>query len=86
MMLQHCVTCRTAQFHPRPICATCGSDDLVEVEAIGSGTVDSFTIVHHTEEPYVLARVRLTEGPIVLTHCDQPVRLVPGSDPQVFTE
>lgn len=94
MMLQHCVTCRTAQFHPRPICATCGSDDLVEVEAIGSGTVDSFTIVHHAEEPYVLARVRLTEGPIVLTHlidipapyCDQPVRLVPGSDPQVFTE
>jgi uncharacterized OB-fold protein len=94
MMLQHCVTCRTSQFYPRPICATCGSAELVDVEPVGTGTVDSFTVVHRAGEPYVLARVRLTEGPIVLTHlidigaprCDQPVRLVPGSEPPVFTE
>jgi uncharacterized OB-fold protein len=93
MMLQHCVTCHTDQFYPRPICATCGGGELVGAEAAGAGTVDSFTIVHRAGESYVLARVRLIEGPIVLTHlvgvpdprCDQPVRLVPGSDPAVFT-
>ncbi|MEU4420767.1 OB-fold domain-containing protein [Actinoplanes sp. NPDC024001] len=90
-MLQHCTKCRKYQFYPRPICTACGGNTH-DVAASGTGTVDSFTIVHRAEEPYTLARVRLTEGPIVLTHlidtpdprCDQPVRLVPGSEPPVF--
>ncbi|GIE34289.1 hypothetical protein Ait01nite_073340 [Actinoplanes italicus] len=72
---------------------TCGRHRPDEVPAAGTGVVDSFTVVNRTGEPFVLARVRLTEGPIVLTHltgipdprCDQPVRLVEGSDPPVFT-
>ncbi|MEV6342741.1 OB-fold domain-containing protein [Actinoplanes sp. NPDC051851] len=83
MMLQICLTCRRFQHHPRPICLACGSSDLSDTPAAGTGVVDSFTVIHRAEQPYILARVRLTEGPIVLTHliddpnpaCDQPVRL-----------
>ena len=83
MILQFCRTCQKYQYYPRPICVGCGGDDLWPVEAAGTGMVDSFTVVHRAETPYTVARVRLTEGPIVLTHlvdipdpvCDQPVRL-----------
>ncbi|GAA0467667.1 hypothetical protein Aca07nite_40560 [Actinoplanes capillaceus] len=93
MRIQHCTTCGAYQHYPRPICVTCGGDRLHLVRPAGTGTVDSFTVVHRAEKPYVLARVRLTEGPVVLTHltgvpeprCDQPVRLVEGSEPPVFT-
>ncbi|MEV0898850.1 OB-fold domain-containing protein [Actinoplanes sp. NPDC049802] len=93
MKIQHCPACGAYQHYPRPICVTCGGDHPAEVEAAGTGTVDSFTVVHRAGEPFVLARVRLTEGPIVLTHltgipdprCDRPVRLVEGSEPPVFT-
>jgi uncharacterized OB-fold protein len=92
-MLQRCPGCGTCQHPPRPICVTCGRDRPDEVRAAGTGVVDSFTVVHRAGEPFVLARVRLTEGPIVLTHltgipdprCDQPVRLVEGSEPPVYT-
>ncbi|BAL90925.1 hypothetical protein AMIS_57050 [Actinoplanes missouriensis 431] len=83
LVLQFCRSCRRYQHYPRPICVSCGGDDLWSVEAAGTGTVDSFTVVHRADVPYMLARVRLAEGPIVLTHlvdvdeprCDQPVRL-----------
>ncbi|WP_328477578.1 OB-fold domain-containing protein [Actinoplanes sp. NBC_00393] len=92
MMLQQCRTCRRFQHYPRVLCTGCGGSELHDVPAAGTGTVDSFTVVHRAETPYTLARVRLTEGPIVLTHlidvadprCDQPVRLVPGREPPVF--
>ncbi|MFF5081891.1 Zn-ribbon domain-containing OB-fold protein [Actinoplanes sp. NPDC000266] len=53
------------------------------IEVAGTGIVDSFTVVHRADEPYILARVRLTEGPILLTHldgvaeprCDMPVQV-----------
>ena len=69
------------------------SDALGWVEASGVADIDSFTVVHRAPRPdaatpYVLARVRLVEGPILLTRiegvdvstdhpvaCDQPVAL-----------
>ena len=56
----------------------------------GNGVVDSFTVVHRGlpgyAAPYVVARVRLDEGPLLLTNlvgnevdgwvCDAPVRVV----------
>ncbi|MET8152011.1 Zn-ribbon domain-containing OB-fold protein [Actinoplanes sp. NPDC049668] len=79
LLLQRCLDCRRFQHYPRPLCTGCGGDRLDFVAAAGTGTIDSFTTV----ERYTLARVRLTEGPILLTHleglddpaCDQPVRL-----------
>ncbi|BBH71474.1 hypothetical protein ACTI_81590 [Actinoplanes sp. OR16] len=93
LLIQHCPACRRYQYHPRPLCAGCGNPDLWSVEAAGTGTVDSFTTVHRADVPYTVARVRLTEGPIVLTHligipeprCDQPVRLTWHEGLAVFT-
>ncbi|WP_034591733.1 Zn-ribbon domain-containing OB-fold protein [Hamadaea tsunoensis] len=88
LLLQRCTRCACAQHPPRLLCTACGAGDLSFEEATGTGIVDSFTVVHRaavpgTAVPYVLARVRLAEGPILLTHltgtaephCDQPVRL-----------
>jgi hypothetical protein len=82
-VLQHCTACRRFQHFPRAICIGCGGDMLEFRDATGRGVVDSFTTVLRADEPYTVARVRLAEGPIRLTHlegianpvCDQPVRV-----------
>lgn len=88
LLIQLCRTCSRHQHYPRVLCTGCGGSELDFVEASGQGVVDSFTVVHRApaagfDPPYVVARVRLAEGPILLTHlvgerdwaCDQPVRL-----------
>lgn len=47
-------------------------DHLELVKASGQGAVDTFTVVYRApraeiDVPYTLARVRLTEGPVLLT-------------------
>lgn len=65
--------CGHVQHPPRGLCTACGSTERLEqVDAAGAGTVDSFTVVHRAprpgaEAPYVVARVRLAEGPLLLT-------------------
>jgi uncharacterized protein len=106
LLVQTCRACGHHQHHPRAVCTRCGrTDRLGWTEAAGTGTVDSFTVVHRSpgpgfDPPYVIARVRLAEGPLLLTRivgcppgtvrCDQPVRLgwwtPPGGEPlPVFT-
>jgi uncharacterized OB-fold protein len=51
----------------------CGSTDLEFVDASGQGEVYSHTTVHRSplpdvEVPYVVALVRLDEGPVLLTN------------------
>lgn len=83
LVYQQCTTCQHAQHYPRAICIGCGGGALEFRAATGSGIVDSFTTVLRADEPYTVARVRLAEGPILLTHlegipnpvCDQPVRI-----------
>jgi hypothetical protein len=88
LLLQHCGDCGHVQHPPRPLCTGCGGDRLADRPAAGAGTVDSFTVVHRAADPavpvpYTLARVRLAEGPVLLTHlvgggeprCDAPARL-----------
>jgi uncharacterized OB-fold protein len=93
LSLLRCDACGRCQHYPRVLCIACGATDLSHVAASGRGTVDSFTVIH-VEPMRVLARVRLEEGPILLTHlvgvdrprCDQPVRLTWQGDLPVFTE
>jgi uncharacterized OB-fold protein len=65
--------CGHRQHPPRAVCTGCGdTEHLTQVDAAGAGTVDAFTVVHRAprtgvETPYVVARVRLVEGPILLT-------------------
>jgi uncharacterized protein len=95
LLIQSCIACGHLQHYPRALCTGCGGTELGWVEAAGTGTVDSFSVVHRAlpgfEAPYVVARVRLTEGVVLLSNvvaptddatldhealrCDQPVRL-----------
>lgn len=73
LTVQQCISCGTRQHPPRAVCTGCSSmDHLGLTDVSGDGTVDSFTVVHRAPRPdvavpYVLARVRLVEGPVVLT-------------------
>lgn len=80
LYLQHCVACDGVQHYPRSLCIRCGGvDQLGWIAASGVGTVDTWTQVHRAPVadlpvPYVVARVRLAEGPILLTNLiDLPV-------------
>ncbi|GAA4987344.1 OB-fold domain-containing protein [Yinghuangia aomiensis] len=76
LLLQKCAPCGHVQHYPRPVCTVCGAVGAYTwIEASGLGTVDSYTVVHRaptpgTEVPYTVARVRLAEGPVLLTRLD----------------
>ncbi|TDC98238.1 OB-fold domain-containing protein [Actinomadura sp. 7K507] len=77
LVLQTCARCARegqpgVQHPPRPLCVHCGSDELDWVTAGGAGVVDSFSIAYRAPRPdltvpYVIARVRLDEGVVLLT-------------------
>lgn len=88
LCVQRCRACGHAQHYPRALCVGCGSSH-VELEPVcGEGIVDTFTVIHRApsaafDPPYVVALVRLAEGPTLLTNvvgcapedvrCDLPV-------------
>ena len=93
LLLQRCDDCRQAQFHPRLLCACCGGRTLSWLAACGRGQIRSWTVIRRAvsqafqpDVPYVVALVRLAEGPTMMSniiHCDpeavaigQPVRVV----------
>ena len=68
LRIQRCLGCRRYVFYPRSICPHCMAD-LEWVDAAGTGTVHSFTVVHRapaeeyrSEVPYVVALIDLEEG------------------------
>jgi uncharacterized OB-fold protein len=73
LVVQHCAECGTFQHPPRALCIACGRMDALSfVAAGGTAVIDSWTEVHRSpdpdaELPYVIARVELAEGPILLT-------------------
>lgn len=86
--LQTCGRCGHVQHPPRAVCTRCSSGgDLAFAPASGTGEVDAWTVVHRAPRPgvavpYTIARIRLAEGPIVLTRLDgddwrigEPVRV-----------
>lgn len=74
LMIQRCDDCCQHQFYPRNVCSACMGTNLTWTRATGRGTVRSFTVIRHpvskayaAEVPYVLALVRLEEGPTMMT-------------------
>lgn len=67
LLVQYCQSCSTHIFPPRYGCPHCYSfDDLTWVESNGSGTVYTYSVVHHPawevwedEVPYVYALINL---------------------------
>lgn len=105
LMVQRCDECGSVQFYPRGFCAACGHGEPRWIDTEGTGTIVSHTTVHRSphpafEAPYIVALVRLAEGPVLLTNlvdcdpdqvsCDQRVllkweRLEDGRQLPVFT-
>ena len=67
--IQRCAGCGGHWHYPRPVCPDCGSPDWAWIDATGTGTLYTFTIVHRAPipalkalTPYVLAMIDLDEG------------------------
>lgn len=72
LLLQKCNKCQHVQHYPRAMCVSCGEFDLAWISSSGNGAVDSYTVVHRAphpdlETPYVIARIRLDDGPTLLS-------------------
>lgn len=85
LLVQRCRSCGHAQLYPRSSCTSCYGTDLTWQPASGRGVIYSHTMVHRAPHPaftppYVVALIRLEEGPMVMANvdgdvrCDQPVR------------
>ena len=74
LVVQWCEECQEAQFHPGPLCRTCGAEPGWKVTN-GKGSVYTYTIVHQSSTPpfdqlvpYIVAMVDLDEGPRMMTN------------------
>jgi uncharacterized OB-fold protein len=75
LVLPRCLDCNRYHFYPRTLCPHCGSARLEWSDCSGRGEVYSFTVVHRApspafaaEVPYVVAVVKLDEGPHLMTN------------------
>ena len=75
LVLERCTACGNLQFYPRSICDSCFSNDVEWVPASGQAEVISLTVIRRAfapafadKVPYVVALVRLAEGPQMMTH------------------
>jgi uncharacterized OB-fold protein len=68
LVIQRCQACQQAIFYPRSLCPHCMSDQIAWIDASGTGTIYSFTVVHRApaqfaeDAPYVVALIDLAEG------------------------
>ncbi|MHC4047935.1 Zn-ribbon domain-containing OB-fold protein [Bradyrhizobium sp. 23AC] len=67
-VLPRCRQCDRTHWYPRGICPHCLSTALDWQESTGEGEIHSFSVNRMRDQPYVLAYVALTEGPIMLTN------------------
>jgi len=74
-----CENCGNYYYPPRNLCPVCRrKSDIKEVRFNGRGEVVSYSVVHEapedlkTQKPYVVALIKLEEGPIITSQlvCD----------------
>ncbi|HSV47113.1 MAG TPA: Zn-ribbon domain-containing OB-fold protein, partial [Ramlibacter sp.] len=75
LVIRKCKACGELHFMPRHLCPVCWSDQLEWVDAKGSGSVHSFTIIRRASDPafaplvpYAVALVDLDEGPRMMAN------------------
>jgi uncharacterized OB-fold protein len=66
-LLQWCTECQQAIFFPREVCPRCTGGTLEWRSSAGRGTVYTFTVEHHPQNPsltapYTIALIDLDEG------------------------
>ena len=73
LYIQYCSDCQKSIFYPRTLCPHCFSDEISWHEALGTGTIYSFTTVHQAfgpfkdDIPFVVGVVELDEGVRMMT-------------------
>ena len=85
LLVQQCDSCGHAQHPPRALCTGCGSAaHLGWTKASGAAVIDACTVVERPmpgfTPPYVVARVLLAEGVLLLSNVvtTDPYLLGPG--------
>jgi len=77
-----CNQCGAYTAPPRKVCSKCGSEDLEIVSLSGKGEIQTFTVIYVPPEgfeaPFVVAMVKLDEGPWVMGNIE-------GVDPNNVT-
>ncbi len=75
LVIPRCDDCGHYHFYPRTLCPQCSSPRLTWTQVSGAGAVYSFTIIHRapspafaTAVPYVVAAVKLAEGPHLMSN------------------
>lgn len=75
LCFQTCTACGARWLPASVVCPRCWSDAIVWREAIGTGTVFSFTVYHRAYHPafepllpYIVAVIELTEGPKLVSN------------------
>lgn len=85
-MLPWCGHCHKTHWYPRGTCPHCMSTAIEWQESCGDGEIYSFSVNRTGKEPYVLAYVTLSEGPIVLGNVidTDPAKLSIGTKVKVI--
>lgn len=95
LLIQRCTECGHYQFYPRIICTGCTSTHLEWIQASGQGKVVSYTIMYRAiskayaaEAPYVIALIKLDEGPTMMSNIVQldPTKVEVGMKVEVVFE
>ena len=74
LVLPRCDDCDFVIWYPRRFCPACGSRAVSWIDAAGTGTIYTFTIVakgtgaYRDAGPYVVAFVELDEGPRLMSN------------------
>ncbi|CAO5239459.1 Zn-ribbon domain-containing OB-fold protein [Frankia sp. AgKG'84/4] len=75
LLIRRCGACAKAHLYPRPFCPSCWSEDVSWEQAVGTGTLYTWSEVRSNDlppfkerVPYIAAIVDLTEGPRLETN------------------
>ena len=72
LLIKKCGACSEYHYYPRVICPHCQSDQTSWIEAKGTGSIYTYSVMRHGI-PYAIAFVEMDEGPRMMTNivdCD----------------
>ena len=73
LLIKHCRACGELHYYPRALCPFCFSDQTEWRQAVGTGTIYSYSVMRRAPVPYAIAYVTLSEGVTMMTNlvdCD----------------
>lgn len=80
LLIQRCTECETLRHPPGPACPVCRSFEWDTVESTRRGTLHSWTVIHHPQDPAFT--YPLAVGLLELTEGTRLVADIEGVDPE----